>query len=64
MATEDKGHLVFVWKASGYELGERTGEAPSAGSAVDEGERRFVVVKVGPSPLPDDERTCAYLQAI
>ena len=57
-------HLLFVSKPSGYELVEREGEAPAPGSPVelDEG-LRFTVSKVGPSPLPNDDRPCAYLQA-
>lgn len=57
-------HLLFVSKPSGYELLERDGQPPAPGSAVelDEGSR-FTVAKLGPSPLPDDERPCAYLQA-
>jgi hypothetical protein len=57
-------HLLFVSKPSGYELLERDGDPPTPGSEVelDEG-TRFTVLKLGPSPLPDDERPCAYLQA-
>jgi hypothetical protein len=57
-------HLLFVSKPSGYELLERDGQPPVTGSEVelDEGSR-FTVAKLGPSPLPDDERPCAYLQA-
>jgi hypothetical protein len=57
-------HLLFVSKPSGYELFERDGEAPAPGTPVelDEG-LRFTVSKIGPSPLPDDARPCAYLQA-
>jgi hypothetical protein len=54
-------HLVFISKPSGYELAERQGDAPAAGSEVDEGEARFLVSKVAPSPLPGDDRLCAYL---
>jgi hypothetical protein len=57
-------HLLFVSKPSGYELVERDGEAPAPGTSVElEEGRRFTVSKVGPSPLPDDARPCAYLQA-
>ena len=57
-------HLLFVSKPSGYELVERNGEPPAAGSAVElEEGARFTVAKVGPSPLPNDARPCAYLQA-
>jgi hypothetical protein len=58
------GYLVFVSKPSGYELREREGTPPPAGSEVDDGDVRFFVSKVGPSPLPGDERPCAYLQAV
>ena len=61
---KDAGHLLFVWKTSGYELAERDGEAPAPGSEVEEGDRRFLVTKVGSSPLPGDERPCAYLTAV
>jgi hypothetical protein len=59
-------HLLFVSKPSGYELVERDGEAPEPGSQVEVGDDglRFTVAKVGPSPLPQDERPCAYLQRI
>ena len=57
-------HLLFVPRHSGYELAERDGEAPRAGEEVDlDSSGRFVVVKVTSSPLPQDERSCAYLQA-
>lgn len=56
-------YLVFVWKPTGYELRERDGDVPSVGSVVDEEEGRMLVTRVGPSPLPGDDRRCAYLQA-
>jgi hypothetical protein len=58
-------YLLFISKPSGYELAERDGEPPEVGSEVelDEGAGgRFVVSKIAPSPLPQDERVCAYLQ--
>jgi hypothetical protein len=54
-------HLLFVWKATGYELRERDGDPPQAGDEVQEDEATFRVNKVGPSPLPGDDRRCAYL---
>ena len=57
-------HLLFVWKASGYELRERDGDAPTPGTQLEEDEGRYVVSKLGPSPLPGDDRVCAYLQAV
>jgi hypothetical protein len=55
-------HLLFVWKPSGYELHERQGETPPLGSEVEEDGARMTVIKVAPSPLPGDDRRCAYLQ--
>ncbi len=57
------GYLLFVWKPTGYELAEREGEAPSAGDEV-EIDGSFVVIKVAASPLPGDDRPCAYLQEV
>jgi hypothetical protein len=59
---ENGRYLLFVSKPSGYELAEREGEPPAAGGEVEDGDARFLVSKVGPSPLPGDERPCAYLQ--
>ncbi len=61
---KDGRHLLFVWKASGYELAEGEGDPPAPGTEVEQGEGRFVVSKLGPSPLPGDDRVCAYLQAV
>lgn len=58
-------HLLFLTRATGYELVERDGDPPALGDAVElDGEGRFVVSKVAQSPLPDDDRSCAYLQTI
>ena len=57
-------HLRFVWKATGYELREREGEAPSVGEQVEEDDERLFVTKVAPSQLPGDTRRCAYLQPL
>ena len=56
-------YLLFVWKPSGYELREADGEVPTVGSEVEQDEQKLRVSKVAPSPLPGDERLCAYLQA-
>jgi hypothetical protein len=56
-------YLLFVSKPTGYELRERDGELPAVGSVLEENEGRMMVTRVGPSPLPGDERRCAYLQA-
>ncbi len=55
------GHLVFVWKTSGYELREEAGDAPAVGAEVEQDGTTLLVTKVGPSPLPGDKRACAYL---
>jgi hypothetical protein len=58
-------HLLFLTRPTGYELVERDGDPPAPGDAVElDGEGRFVVSKVAPSPLPDDDRSCVYLQAL
>jgi hypothetical protein len=57
-------HILFVSRPTGYELVERDGDPPAPGARVDleENGARFEVVKVAPSPLPQDDRPCAYLQ--
>lgn len=57
-------HLLFVWKATGYELAEAEGDPPAPGTQVEREDVRFVVSKLGPSPLPGDDRVCAYLQSV
>jgi hypothetical protein len=58
-------HILFISRPTGYELVERDGDPPAPGSQVDleENGARFEVVKVAPSPLPHDDRPCAYLQS-
>jgi hypothetical protein len=57
------GHLLFVWKASGYELRERDGDVPAVGAAIEQDGETLHVTKVAPSPLPGDKRQCAYVSA-
>jgi hypothetical protein len=57
-------YLLFIWKPTGYELRERDGELPALGAVLDEEDGRMVVTRIGPSPLPGDDRRCAYLQAL
>ena len=57
-------YLVFVWRPSGYELRERDGEPPSVGDELAEDGTRLSVVKVAASPLPGDDRRCAYVSPI
>jgi hypothetical protein len=57
-------HLLFVSTPGGYVLVEREGPPPSVGRGVELPEQAvsFLVTKVGPSPLPNDSRICAYLE--
>jgi hypothetical protein len=55
------GHLLFVWKPSGYELREQDGDVPAVGAEVEADGQQMRVTKVAPSPLPGDRRQCAYL---
>ena len=57
-------YLLFVSKPTGYELRERDGELPQVGSVLEEEEGRMIVTRIGPSPLPGDDRRCAYLQDV
>jgi hypothetical protein len=58
----EPGYLLFVPSPQGYRIEERSGDAPALGDSVDLGEAgSFVVNRVGPSPLPLDQRPCAYL---
>jgi hypothetical protein len=61
IANGTSGYLLFVWSPSGYRLVEQQGDPPLVGSEVEDGERRYRVTKVAPSPLPDDTRPCLYL---
>jgi hypothetical protein len=58
------GYLLFIWKPSGYELREESGEPPEIGAEVetDNGSKQRVS-KIAPSPLPNDTRPCVYLQS-
>jgi hypothetical protein len=58
----DGSYLVFVWTPGGYELREQQGDLPEVGAEIDVADRRELVSKLGPSPLPGDPRPCAYLQ--
>ena len=61
--TDATGHLLFLTKPTGYELAERDGDPPATGSTIElDDAGRFEVVKVASSPLPGDNRPCAYLQ--
>ena len=55
------GHLVFVWKTSGYELRERDGDVPPVGAEVEQDGETMRVTKRAPAPRPGDRRQGAYL---
>jgi hypothetical protein len=60
-----RAHLLFVPTGTRYLLVGRDGPAPSPGIEVTlDGGRRFLVTKLASSPLPADERRCAYLEAL
>lgn len=59
---DQQTHLLFVWTPNGYELHEAQGEPPEVGMKVERDGRSWSVSKVAPSPLPRDDRVCAYLQ--
>jgi hypothetical protein len=58
---QPQSYLLFISKPSGYELREERGEPPAVGAEVETDDVRQRVAKVGPSPLPGDRRSCAYL---
>ena len=53
-------YLLFVWTPTGYELREQEGEPPSVGEQVEVDEKRLSITKIGVSPLPGDDRVCAF----
>jgi len=55
-------YLLFVWTPTGYELREQEGEPPKPGDRVELDEKRFEITKLGVSPLPGDDRVCAFAQ--
>jgi hypothetical protein len=55
-------HLVFLWTPHGYGLDVADGPAPRVGARVPVDGVERLVAKLGPSPLPGDERRCAYLE--
>jgi hypothetical protein len=54
-------HLRFVLAGAAYRIDPHDGPAPVVGERLDLDERSFRVVKVAASPLPGDQRRCAYL---
>jgi hypothetical protein len=62
-AVADGKYLLFIWKPSGYELREESGELPTVGTEIEADDRKQRVTKIAPSPLPNDARPCVYLQS-
>jgi len=60
----DGTYLLFVWKTTGYELREEQGEPPALGAEVEADNGTLRVTKIAPSPLPNDQRQCVYLQGV
>ncbi len=60
---DTSGHILFVPTDDGYELVDHIGAAPGVGEVVEVGDRSWVVTKIGCSPLPFDDRACAFLAA-
>jgi hypothetical protein len=57
-------HLLFLSTSRGYALIEQEGPPPPLGQDIElPGQSgSFLVAKLGPSPLPNDPRICAYLE--
>jgi DNA repair exonuclease SbcCD ATPase subunit len=53
---------VLVVARDGYRIVEAPGPAPDAGSELVLAGDRFTVTRTGPSPLPGDDRRCAFLE--
>jgi hypothetical protein len=58
---ETEGFVLFAGGPSGYRLLERDGSPPSPGSELELEGTRYVVLRLGPSPLPRDRRRCAFI---
>lgn len=59
LATE---HVVFVRTGARYALVATDGPPPEAGTRLELDERDYLVLKVGRSPLPGDDRPCAFAE--
>ncbi len=61
VAHRSDAHVV-VLPADGYRLTARTGAPPEPGERVELEGRTYRVTRLGPSPLPGDDRRCAFLE--
>jgi hypothetical protein len=62
LETRVNGWVALVPSPEGYRLLQRDGLPPDRGAALELDEGSFVVLRLGPSPLPADRRRCAYLE--
>jgi len=53
-------YVLFVWSPAGYTLREVEGDPPRIGDELEDGGHTLVINKVGSSPLPGDDRACAF----
>ena len=60
---EPADHLLFV-PGDRYSLVEAEGRAPAVDSIVELEDRPYRVVRITPSPLPADDRRCAFLERL
>ena len=58
------GYVVFVWTPGGYRILGGFGDVPDVGSRVSVDGNEYAVAKLARSPLPGDERRCAYLEPL
>ncbi len=60
----DERHLLFISTPAGYSLAEQNGPPPRRGERIEiPGQSTsFLVMKLGRSPLPNDRRSCAYVE--
>jgi hypothetical protein len=56
------GWIAFVPSPEGYGLLPQLGAPPQRGGVLQLDEGAFVVIRLGPSPLPGDRRRCAFLE--
>ncbi len=55
------GHVLVVSAPDGYRLLQRDGPPPDRSAALALEGGAFLVLRLGPSPLPGDRRRCAFL---
>lgn len=59
------GVVAFASTTAGYRLVQLEGPVPAVGETVDVPDvGELVVLRLGPSPLPGDQRTCVFLEQL